>query len=201
MPGRNIYKDYAEDSFYHVYNRGVDKQIIFKDDQDYTVFLSLIKRYLNSDAKKSINGLIYPNYSNVIELQAFCLMPNHFHLFIYQHDSDAMKKFMTSITVSYSMYFNKRYKRVGPVFQQRYRAVLIDVDTQFLHISRYIHLNPINYQDYEWSSYGYYLGQKHANWLKPDRVLNMFDGDYEQFVKEYSNSDEEQKDNSDIYID
>ena len=185
MPYKNIYKDYIEDSYYHVFNRGVAKQPIFLDNQDYSVFLSLLKRYLGDQPEKDSNGQYLSCYVGRIELLAFCLMQNHFHLFIYQKDANAMKDFMKSLAVSYSMYFNKRYKRVGPLFQQRYKAVRITNDSHLLHITRYIHLNPPSYQGYEWSSYRYYIGQKNAVWLNPDRVLSLFDGDYANFVAEY----------------
>ncbi|QQS17911.1 transposase [Candidatus Saccharibacteria bacterium] len=98
-------------------------------------------------ASRRQNGSKYENFDGRLDILAYCLMPNHFHFFIYQYDEKAMYEFFKRITVSYSMYFNERYKRVGPVFQQRYRASLIYSDEYFLHISRYIHLNPR-----EWAS-------------------------------------------------
>lgn len=186
MPGKNIYKDYLEESYYHIYNRGVNKQDVFTDSQDFAVFLSLLKRYLGEKLEKNKNNVDYVNYSNEIELIAFCLMKNHFHLFIYQKESSvAITEFMRSLATSYSMYFNKRHKRVGPLFQQRYRAVRINDDAQLQHISRYIHLNPTRFKDYEWSSYKYYLGEKQTDWVKPERVLELFNGDYQAFVEDY----------------
>lgn len=191
VPSRNIYKDYLEDSYYHIYNRGVAKGPIFLDEQDYSVFLSLIKRYLSLKAEKNQINIEYPNYYNRLELLAYCLMPNHFHLFVYQHDADSMKQFMKSLSVAYSMYFNKKNKRVGPLFQQRYKAVRIVDDSQLLHVSRYIHLNPSDYNNYEWSSYQYYLNKRHADWLLPRRILDLFNGDYEKFMKEYKQNHDE----------
>ena len=89
------------------------------------------------------------------------------------------------------MYFNKKYNRVGPLFQQRYRAVLIGDDSYLLHISRYIHLNPNNYMNYEWSSLPYYLGNKHASWVKPGQVLELFDDNYISFVRDYESTKDE----------
>ena len=188
MPGRNLIKDYAEESYYHIYNRGVDKQPVFLSEQDYTVFLGLLKRYLGSGIEKRPNRINQANYFNDVELLAFCLMGNHFHLFIYQHaDRDSITKFMRSLMTAYSMYFNKKYKRVGPVFQQRYRAVRITDDSQLLHITRYIHLNPEDYHNYQWSSLLYYLGKKSpdGDWLRPNRVIALFDDDYSVFVDDY----------------
>ena len=185
MPGRNIYKDYFCDSFYHAYNRGVNKEPLFYDDRDYSVFLNLLKRYLSPISDKKGNGVKYLCLSGRVELLSFCLMPNHFHLFIYQHDAAAMRLLLTHVSIAYSMYFNKRYKRIGPIFQQRYRAIRITDDSHLLHISRYIHLNPSNYKLWKWSSLPYYLNSLRSEWVRPDRILGMFNGDYRQFVEEY----------------
>src|SRR3990172_5909254 len=140
MPGINIYKDYVPESYYHVYNRGIDRQVIFRDSSDFPVFLNLLKRYLDKDSSKNSVGVTYPTYRGEIELLAFCLMPSHFHMLIYQHNSDAMKLLLKSVGVSYSMYFNKKYNRLGPLFQHRYLASRISSDAYLLHITRYIHL-------------------------------------------------------------
>ena len=192
MPGRNIYKEYVPDSYYHIYNRGINKQPVFLDDQDFVVFLGLLKRYLGNTTEKNINRISQPNYREQVELLAFCLMKNHFHLFIYQHTNLAIKDLMKSLTVAYGMYFNKRYKRVGPVFQQRYRAVRIVNDGQLLHITRYIHMNPHIYKTYAWSSLPYYTSQRQADWIQPKRILDLFEGDdYLDFLNEYANRRDE----------
>src|SRR3990167_7017632 len=185
MPGRNIYKDYVAESYYHIYNRGVDAQVVFRDEQDFRVFLALLKRYLGADEGKNSAGNIYPSYREKVELLAFCLMPSHFHLFIFQHAEDGMKLLLKSLCVAYGMYFNRKYKRRGPVFEQRYKAVRITDDSYLLHISRYLHLNPKNPKTWEWSSYPYYLGNFKAEWLMPERILDLFDGDYAEFLDEY----------------
>lgn len=186
MPSKNIEKIYQDESFYHIYNRGVNKQIIFFDNDDHAVFLNLLKRYLDNNPTKDNKNREYEWLYERLELLAFCLMPNHFHLLIYQHDMEAMKKLMSGLCTAYSRYFNKKYDRVGPVFQSRYKASLILKDNYLLHISRYIHLNPKNYSEFEYSSLPYYLGRKNASWVRPDRILNMFDGDYEKFVRDYN---------------
>ena len=187
MPGRNLIKQYAAESYYHFYNRGVNKNRIFRDQEDFIVFLALLKRYLGIKKVKKANRTNHPNFYNEVDLLAYCLMSNHFHLFIYQkEDPTAITKFMRSLATAYGMYFNKKYKRVGPVFQQRYRAVRITDDAQLLHISRYIHLNPDNYNTYEWSSLPYYLGNKTADWVKSNKILELFDDvNYADFVADY----------------
>jgi putative transposase len=185
MPGRNVIKEYVGESYYHIYNRGVNKNNIFLDRQDRLYFLSLINRYLGDDVQKKPHREIYPNYANDLELLAYCLMNNHFHLFIFQQPASAITEVMSSLTIAYSMYFNKKYKRVGAVFQQRYRGVRIIHDSQFLHITRYIHMNPKRYTTYEWPSLPNYLGYKQDSWLRPVRVLTMLEGNYIKFLKEY----------------
>ena len=195
MPGRNINKVYTETTFYHVYNRGVNKQLIFLDEQDYTVFLGLLKRYLDPSYKGTkANRTPYPCYNDKVNLVAYCLMPNHFHLFIYQISADGMKLLLRSVSVAYGMYFNKKYKRIGPVFQQRYRAVAIRTDEQLLHITRYIHLNPIDYRAWKWSSLPNYVDSKYSRWVSTYRVLELFENDpvrYLSFVDEYKDKREE----------
>jgi putative transposase len=192
MPGRNVVKEYVPESYYHIYNRGVNKNNIFLDRQDRIVFLGLLKRYLGDEIEKKLNRKPYPNYQKEVELLAYCLMNNHFHFFIYQESEAAIINLMKSLSVAYSMYFNKRYKRVGAVFQQRYRAVRITSDSQLLHVSRYIHMNPKEYEEYEWSSLRYYLGERSASWVKPSRILKLFDDKkYLAFLKEYDNRREE----------
>lgn len=192
MPARNVVKVYAEDAYYHVYNRGVSKQKIFLDKQDYLYFLGLLKRYLDQvDRKQKPNRMEYKCYADDVELLAYCLMPNHFHLLLYQKTCNGMPDLLKSVSVAYSMYFNRKYKHAGSLFQQRYRAVLIENDAQFAHISRYIHMNPHSYLRYEWSSIGYYLGEKCADWLCTNKTPEV--GDYRQFLTEYESRRDELK--------
>lgn len=188
MPQRNVYKDYLANSYYHIYNRGANKSNIFLDEQDYVVFLGLLKRYLGNEVYKKASRENYHNFHKDIELLAFCLMPNHFHLFIYQKRASGMTDLLKSLSISYVMYFNKKYKRLGPLFQQRYKAVSITDDAQLLHITRYIHMNPDRYTSYKWSSLSYYTGDKESSWVRPGRIKILFAGeDYMKFLGEYKN--------------
>ncbi len=105
MPGKNRVKVYAPDSYYHIYNRGVNKRSIFLDNYDYSVFLNLLKRYLGKEQAKDKSGREYNNLYGDIELLAFCLMPNHFHLLLYQKDENAMSTLMHGVTTSYTIVF------------------------------------------------------------------------------------------------
>lgn len=212
MPRKNSIKTYVKNGHYHIYNRGVEKRIIFQDEQDYKVFLSYLKFSLTKPPKPedikvvfTLQGLPFKGvprmpkkFFNKIELVAYCLMPNHFHLLIKQNDTDDMRSFITSLITRYSMYFNKKYDRVGSLFQGPYKAVLVLEDKYLLHLSRYIHLNPSEYTDdlvNAYSSYGDYLKIRNTEWIKPDLILKFFKNKtipeiekiytYKRFVENY----------------
>lgn len=178
MPAKNSIQIYVENSYYHLYNRGVAKQDIFRDDQDYSVLISYIKLYLTSpDQNQPLQRL--KNYSNQIDFLAYCLMPNHYHFLVKQAEKDTIQHFMKSVSTKYTMYFNKKYKRVGTIFQGRYKGIRVETDEQLLHLSRYIHLNPgqatkSNPAKYPYSSYRNYLGKLSHKWLKYKSILHHF---------------------------
>ncbi len=186
MPSKNRVKDYAPEQIYHIYNRGNNKESIFLDDEDYAVFLNMLKRHLSQKEQIDKTGRGYRNFYKEIELLAFCLMPNHFHLLIYQSEKDSMTKLMRSVATAYSAYFNRKYKRVGRLFQDVFKASIIDEDAYWLHISRYIHLNPRKWRTWEWSSLAYYLEKKHTDWIRPERAIGEFTPtSYLEFVEDY----------------
>lgn len=191
MPVKNSIKVYVRDSFYHVYNRGVEKRTIYEDTQDYKVFLNYLKQQLSSppDRKKLRKKLTFKgvsfkgvprqpkNFHGEIDMIAYCLMPNHFHFLIKQKSQNTIEKFMRSLFTRYSMYFNQRYDRVGSLFQGTYKAVLIKDDTYLLHLSRYIHQNPFEHTNdliNIYSSYADYLGKRNTEWVKPQIILSFF---------------------------
>lgn len=192
MPGRHIVKQFGADNYYHVYNRGVAKQDIFRDQDDYAVFLNLFKRHLSDEPFTDQYGRSAVKLNNDIELLSFCLLPNHFHLLVYNISDMGLPDLMRRTMTAYSMYFNKRYKRVGSLFQDTYKASLIIDEAYLLHISRYIHLNPqdINedFEKYPYSSYQYFLGKMSATWLHPQKIMDMHENNpqkYREFVKDY----------------
>lgn len=193
MPGKNVVKRYIDDTYYHIYSRGINKNVTFHDDEDYTVFLGLLRRYLSRGKLKNGARMPYPHFHEGVDLLSYCLMPNHFHLLVYQRHAPVIAQLMKSALTSYGMYFNKKYDRQGPVFQSRYRASIIDQDNYLHHISRYIHLNPNNWRTYKYSSLAYYLGEKSADWVHPGQILELFGADsqkYLSFIEDY----EDQKD-------
>lgn len=213
MPAKNEVKLYVEEGIYHLYNRGVEKRLIFLDKQDYAVFLSYLKAYLlpkdekqlrvqfssaniSSEEKEKISTLLrLKNFYQEIILLAYNLMPNHFHFLLKQKSARAIVSFMTSLLTRYTMYFNKKYKRVGPLYQGSYKGVLVETDAQLLELSRYIHRNSfmefkgLPLRDYSYSSYPNYLGVRHSRWLNTQEILSFFSQahpnlSYEVFVEE-----------------
>jgi putative transposase len=201
MPAKNSKKPYSPNSYYHIYNRGVEKRKIFIDERDYGVFLSYIKEYLlpknldylqktigdsqASPQKKAdaIKALRMNNFSDDITLVAYCLMPNHFHLLIHQKSANAIDKFMNSLATRYTMFFNRRYKRVGTLYQSVYKAVLIETEAQLIHLTKYIHRNPLKGEALKGSpgiftlqpsSYPEYMGQRNSAWIHPEIILSFF---------------------------
>ncbi len=202
MPAKYSLKTYKENGYYHIYNRGVEKRLIFLDNQDYSVYLKYLKDYLSPrDTPTLLNKLSYlpddykarekilrtiklNNFAKNIKLLAYCLMPNHFHLLIYQSDAYDIDMFINSINTRYVMYFNKRYKRVGPLFQGAYKAVSIESDEQLLLLSAYIHTNPVKSKhktDYylkhilrQPTSLQYYINGINAPWINTSIISSFF---------------------------
>ncbi len=114
---------------YHIYNRGNRKGDIFLNPKDYQRFMKRLKEY-----KQLFN----------IELLCYCLMPNHFHMLLLQHEEEEITKLMLRLCTSYSKYFNIKHELVGRLFQARFRAKIVETDEYLLHLSRYIHLNPLS---------------------------------------------------------
>lgn len=181
MPSKNVVKRYDAPAYYHVYNRGAGGAKIFIDDTDRRKFLSLFERHLIGNPDKPELYSIYD-----VEVAAYCLMGNHFHLLLYQeNDPLEISRLMRSVSTAYAMYFNRRHKSRGHVFQQIFRASHITDDTYLAHISRYIHLNPSQYHTYHWSSLPEYLGTRATEWVSPGRILDMTPQTYKAFLEDY----------------
>lgn len=185
MPAKNSIKFYDVPAFYHVYNRGAGRSPIFLDNKDRYKFLSLLQRYLDlDDDTKDANGKVYDKYD--AQLVAYCLMDNHFHLLLHQEvDAQAITQLIRSVATAYTMYFNKKYKTSGHLFQGVFKARHIDDESYLAHITRYIHMNPRSYLRYQWSSIGYFLGQEVPEWLYPHLAGEMTPVQYRQFLKDY----------------
>lgn len=135
--------------YYHLMNRGLGKQKIFLDKDDYLKFLNNLLSY-----KEKFDWSIY----------CYCLLPNHYHLLV-KTQNDPLDNIMKSLQTAYGVYFNKKYKRTGPVFNGRFKSTIIQKGDYFLYVSKYIHRNPLkanvcqNLSDYPYSSYPEYMGK------------------------------------------
>ncbi|MBI5872970.1 MAG: transposase [Candidatus Omnitrophica bacterium] len=168
------YRLQAEHCFYHITSRGDDRKKIFLNDRDYQKFLEYI-----SLAKAKFHFHVY----------AYCLLTNHYHLLLETTQAN-ISKVMHYINGSYTTYYNTKRKRSGHVFQGRFKSLVVDKDSYFLELSRYIHLNPVKAkiaeipEAYLWSSYLGYMGKKDPL-LVLDRIKQCLDMDmnqYRQFV-------------------
>ena len=148
MPYKNIVKKFSEGVYYHAYNRGYNKQVIFHDKQDYATFMFLLKKYLDLDFREArvmpTGEVVFIKSNSLVkdvELHAFSLMPNHFHMLIKQKSKKGMPKLIGRVSQAYTHYYNEKYEKIGSIWQGTYKAVLIRNEQQFLHVSRYIHIN------------------------------------------------------------
>ncbi len=199
MPAKHILKQYVENGYYHIFNRGVEKRDIFMSEADYKVFLYFIKLYLTEkeellyqikhdktlsilEKNKKIKHIMsLQNFAGKIKMLCFVCMPNHFHFQVRQKGRKDIASFMRCLMTKYTQYFNYTYNRVGPLFQGRYKAININREEYFLHISRYIHRNPLNVlssgkklTEYQWLSYPAYIRDWNISWLKKDLIMSYF---------------------------
>lgn len=187
----------ATGKIYHIFNRGVNKQNIFFAEDDYRRFLQVATHYLTSKrqfshSKKPISDTVseMAKIDSKVEVLAYCLMPNHFHLLVKQLGDRGITWYLQHVSNSYSHYIHTKYKRTGPLFEGPFKNVLIETDEQLIHVSRYIHLNPLvsnlikNLNDYLWSSYSSYINDEKDPLCTTKTILGYFKGkkDYRQFV-------------------
>ena len=194
--------------YYHIFNRAVNKQVIFHDTSDYFRFLFLtlyfqspiifqqlgrkVKEFVQSRALDSVEEDEIIKKRRV-ELVAFCIMPNHFHLIVKELDEGGIAAYMQRVLTSYSKYYNTKYEKSGHVFQGPYQAVHVEDNRQLLHLSAYIHRNPREIskwfnkeEQYPWSSYQDFIGENRwGNLIMLDIIIGQFKdkAEYENFVK------------------
>jgi REP element-mobilizing transposase RayT len=165
---------FAPALLYHVIVRGNQRQKTFLDDQDYRAYLLRLAKYRSK-------------YDYTIH--AYCLMPNHVHLLLESSDKP-LAKFMQGVQQSYSQYFNLRHRKVGHVFQGRYKAIICEKDEYLLELIRYIHLNPVRGkiaarpERYRYTGHGTYMEGKASEVLDPSKILRLFGGKarYKRFI-------------------
>lgn len=181
---------FAPGEYYHLYNRGVEKRDIFMDDSDRHRFISLL--YLcNSGASITIRDLLKDGYTeeslfdvpiddHYVAIGAYCLMDNHIHLLVKEIDDNGISHFMQKLMTAYTMYFNQKYKRVGPLFQGVFKAEHADDDQYLQYLCAYIHLNPLKMFDPHWRT---------TKGLSERLIKNIFSYTYSSFL-DYSKNEE-----------
>lgn len=185
-------KHYA-DQYYHVFNRGVNRQQIFTNDENYSFLLRQIKRFL-------------PDYA--LTFIAYCLMPNHYHFLIRLDADDQLSPFLQRLFSSYTQAFNRQQNRSGTLFEGRAKSKHIGEDKYLLHLTRYIHLNPVaaglvkQPEDWPYSNYREWIGTRSGTLFDPEFIYDNFPGIAEYDVFVLSEIDEDVKRNvSRYYLD
>lgn len=183
------YKQFAEGGYYHIYNRGNNKQDIFLDDEDRKCFLFRLREALYPEF---VDSRRKPLPKGAFALLAYCLMPNHFHLLIRQNSVVPITELIKKICTGYSKYFNKKHERIGHLFQDQFKAIGIINDSYLLWVSAYIHQNPKiaglikDLPEYPWSSYRDYLSLRSGKLCSKDLILGMVKSaeEYKKFVSD-----------------
>lgn len=151
---------FVSDEYYHLYNRGNSQQKIFHDKQDYSRFVDLLyvcnseNNFRVFDLDKNQNFYNFERDKKLVSIGAYCLMPNHFHLLVTEKDDGDISKFMQKVGTAYVMYYNKKYKRTGSLFEGKFKSEHADTDRYLKYLFSYIHLNPIKLIDRDWKKRG-----------------------------------------------
>ncbi|MBI2405232.1 transposase [Candidatus Gottesmanbacteria bacterium] len=184
----------ANQQIYHVFNRGVERRVVFTNKREYERMFTTLWFYRHAKPGATLSHylhlpeLIKPMFEEKLQtkpmgvsLLAYCLMPNHFHSMLRQEQEGGIRRFLANVTNSYTKYFNLRRHRVGPLFQGTFKAVRVETDEQFMHLTRYIHLNPVSsflvdvddLETYPWSSYKEYLSPSQDGLCRMDVVRSL----------------------------
>lgn len=198
---------FANEEIYHVFNRGLDRKSTFANKRELDRAKNLIKFYrhreipirfskLMQQPEDTRNKILEDLFKSdkLVDILSYCLMPNHFHFLLKQNSDKGISIFIANFTNAYTKYFNTKNERIGPLFQGIFKAVHIENDEQLMHVSRYIHLNPVvsniiradELNNYSWSSYPEYIGKSNDEIVKKETVLNMFKSvqEYQKFVED-----------------
>ena len=206
---------------YHALNRGVDKRKIFMDDRDYYRFVHDLFEFndeecvLNNDFrfKRPTMGVGHQYIEHkkrkmLVDVLAFCLMPNHYHLMLSPRIENGVSLFMKKLNGGYVNYFNKKHERTGTLFEGGYKSIKLESQAHFIHLPYYIHLNPLDLfapewrdgelkdyngsikflDSYRWSSHLDYLGEQNfPSVTSRNFLLEIFSGEkgYCKKIKEY----------------
>jgi len=195
------------DELYHVLTRSIADYTIFNNDTEYSRMKDVIRFYQfvkqpisfshlyqlsEKDTKALINDPTFISKDALVHILAYCLMPTHIHFVVRSVVDNGVSKFMSNVLNSYSRYFNLRHKRKGPLWQGRFKKIRIESEEQLLHVTRYIHLNPVTAylvdkpDDWSASSYLEYIqgGVDDEKICKYDNYIEVKPDVYRRFVEE-----------------
>jgi len=194
MPSRKLILACGET--YHIFNRSIHRRSLFTNKKEFNLFLEAMGYY--SQTSPPVRFSIYRQQKNkykinihksLVKIIAYCLMPNHYHFILTQIKEKGIKKFIHRLATSYSCYFNLKHNQKGPVFESKFKAVRVETQEQLIHLSRYIHLNPVTSyltEDpfrYNYSSYKIYLNQEKSDLVDfSDVMIDFSPEDYRKFV-------------------
>ena len=164
-----------EGKTYHILSKSIAKFVIFRDSREYERMISLFEYYKEDSSSLKFSAFLkiknkveffkkhFTNKNVLVKIIAYCLMPTHIHLILKQLKPNGISIFMQKISNSYSHYFNIKTKRRGPLWESRFKNILVKTDEYLLHLTRYLHLNPVTAhlvkkpEDWEFSSYKEFL--------------------------------------------
>jgi len=167
---------FANNEYYHIYNRGVDKRKVFLNKNDYIRFIHNLYEFndenpatefsrIKHNIKDSTSYIERRPRKKLVDIICFCQMPNHFHLILVQLVERGITRFMHKLGTGYTMAFNAKYNRSGSLFQGRFKAIHIENETYLTYLSRYIHLNPAELIESNWKKEGI------KNWKEVNKFL------------------------------
>ena len=171
---------------YHIYSRGVEKRKIFMNTKDYNRFVALLY-IMNQDAPFTMGNFLRDKNKSLediftekrektlVSVLGYCLMPNHFHLILYENSEGGISKFMGKLLTAYSMYFNTKYERSGPLFTHPFKSEHISNESQYVYIFSYVHLNPISIIDKKWKENGIKNKKEAEEFLKKYQFSSYLD--------------------------
>lgn len=207
---------FVNNQYYHIYNRGIDKRIIFEDREDYLKFLRNLKDFNNTSYYEERLGALrskelssfLAGLERVVEIVAYSLNPNHFHLILKQFREGGVSNFMHKTGTSFTNYFNKKYNRSGSLFQGPYKTVHINSNDYLLWLSGYINGNVEIHKSgdaefWPWSSYKSFLGRGKSEILGDiNIILSQFTGpeDYKNFTRRVINESRTRREMEEYFL-
>ncbi|NCN59010.1 hypothetical protein COW99_03050 [Candidatus Roizmanbacteria bacterium CG22_combo_CG10-13_8_21_14_all_38_20] len=183
--------------YYHVYNRSVANQIIFRNNHEHNLFIDTMEYYMFDNAPHRLSNYLrltdksrtkeldslYDSNRTRISMYAFCLMPNHYHLLVRQNINNGISSFIRHLQNSHAKYLNIKSKRTGSLYQNPFKGTIIETNEQFIHVARYIHINPLTsylvkkpneLRNYPWCSFSDYINLSKRRFITKERLLSNF---------------------------